>query len=99
MWTSIFAGKEYVLLEMTAATSGMSRVLQQSKAIHAMWTNLAKETNALFAYIDIEEQIAIQLFPTYGDLTLPDYETLAFDGDFRFSVDRMVTFLCATASG
>lgn len=98
MWTSIFAGNDYVLLEMTAATSEMSRVLQKSEAIHAIWIELAKNSNALFSYIDIEEQIAIQLFPTYGDLTLPDFQTLAFDGDYRFSVDRMVTFLLATAT-
>ena len=98
MWTSIYAGNQYVLLEMTAATSGMSRVLQQSQAIHTAWIELAKKANAMFAYIDTEEQIAIQLFPTYGELRLPDYETLAYDGDYRFSVDRMVAFLLGTTS-
>lgn len=99
LWTSIFAGKDYVLLEMTAATSGMSRVIQQSQVIQSKWTGLAKSTDALFAYIDVEESVAIQLFPTHGDLVLPDYDTLAYDGDCRFSVDRMVAYLLATAGG
>lgn len=93
MWTSVFAGSKYVLLQMTAATSDMSRILQQSKAIHQAWIKLAKKTNALFAYIDIEDQIAMQLFPNQGDLTLPDYGSPEYNSDCFFSVDRMVSFL------
>ena len=99
MWTSVFAGEHFILLEMTAATSGMSAVLRQSQAIHATWISLAKNANAVLGYIDVQEQIALQLFPTYGDLTLPDCNTLAYDGDVQFSVDRMVAFLLATTGG
>lgn len=97
MWTSVFAGDQYALLQMTAATSGMSRVLQRSEEIHFAWFELERKANALFAYVDIEEKIAIQLFPFRGELRLPDYEPLAFEGDDHFSVDRMATFLLATA--
>ncbi len=98
MWTSVFASSKYFLLEMTAATSDMSRALQQSKAIHRAWIELAKKTNALFAYIDIEDQIAMQLFPVYGDLRLPDYDLPEYKCGFFFSVDRMVSFLIETTS-
>ncbi len=93
MWTSVFAGDEFVLLEMTAATSRMSRVIQHSETIHKMWIDIARRSHSIFAYIDIEERDAIQLFPAVGHLWLPDIETLAFENDWRFSVDRFVMFL------
>ena len=96
MWTSVFAGSKYLLLEMTAATSGMSLILQQSEAIHSRWRDLARKVNAIFAYVDLELRVALQLFPCDGNLELPDPATLAFDGDVRFSVDRLVSFLIAT---
>jgi hypothetical protein len=98
MWTSIYAGLEFLLLEMQAATSGMSQVLMCSEAIHAMWVDLAKEAKALFAYVNIEQNPALQLFPNHGDLWLPDCNTLGFE-DGGFSVDRMAEYLLATNGG
>ncbi|MFY8149058.1 MAG: hypothetical protein ACOVNL_07550 [Prochlorococcaceae cyanobacterium] len=98
MWTSVFAGSEYIKLEMTAATSGMSQAIRQSKAIHAAWITIARRSNALFAYINIEEQTALQLFPRQGNLMLPEHGELASDGSHRFSVDHMVRYLLDNAS-
>jgi hypothetical protein len=102
MYTSVFAGAQYLLLELTAATSDLSWIIQKSSAVHAAWTLLAIKTNAIFGYVDIEEDVAIQLYPKYGDLILPDPddETLIYDGDggYRFVIDRMVEYLISTNS-
>jgi hypothetical protein len=100
MYTSVFAGSQYLLLELTAATSDLSWIIQKSSAVHAAWTSLAIKTNAIFGYVDIEEDIALQLYPTYGNLILPDPddETLIYDGEYRFIIDRVVERLISTNS-
>ena len=93
MWTSVYAGDEYILLEMTAATSRMSRVLQKSNVVQSAWKKLAEATDAIFAYVDLEDETALQLFPIYGDLFLPDCDTLSFVRDYRYSIDRMANYI------
>jgi len=93
MWTSIYAGAKYVLISMTAATSGMSRVLQDSKAIHDLWISFAQKAGAIVAYVDIEDDVAIQLYPFPYDLYLPNYYTLSFKEDDRASVDLFAEFI------
>ncbi len=88
MWTSICAGKKYVLLEMTAATSRMSRILEGSTAIHRLWHEFANQSDAILAYLDKEGEYAIQLYPEItDDFFLPDYDTLSFTDFNGFSVD------------
>jgi hypothetical protein len=41
VWTSVFAGAQYLLLELTAASSDLSWIIQKSSAVHAAWTSLA----------------------------------------------------------
>ena len=93
MWTSVYAGKTYLLIEMTAATSGMSRILENSKSIQKKWTQFAKSINAIFAYVDLEDQNAIPLIPKLNEIILPDLETLSFDEDIQFSVDLMTNYI------
>ncbi len=93
MWTSLFCGQEYVLLQMTAATTPMSITLRESQAIQEKWTGFAKTAEAIVAYLDIEDRVAKQLFPGVGDLYLGDCETLQFTGDIHFSVDRFVEYI------
>jgi hypothetical protein len=95
LWTSIFAGEEFLLLQVTAATSGMSRVLERSEVIQDTWAELARKVRATFAYVDVEDRTAMKLYPRFGDLYLPDTETLAFVGDERFSIDRLALYLIA----
>lgn len=96
LWTSAFAGSEYLLFQMTAATSGMSRVLAQSEAIHTAWSWLAQSTRADFAYVDLEERSAIPIHPATSPLLLPNKETLAFQNDTHYSVDRFGRYLRGT---
>ena len=93
MWTSFCAGSEYLFVEMTAATTGMSLVLQYSDAIHNCWRNFARQTDAIVAYVDLEGDCAIQLFPNSGDVILPDDDTLAYKNDYHASVDLKAKYI------
>lgn len=98
MWTSIFAGAEYLLIQMTAATTNMSLTVQKSNAIHNVWQNFAQKINAIVAYLDIEEDCyGIQLFPNVGEIQLPDWETLAYKENrhCHYSIDLMAKFVIA----
>ena len=98
MWTSIFAGAEYLLIQMTAATTNMSITVQKSSAIHNAWQNYAKKIDAIVAYIDIEEDCCeMQLFPNVGEIQLPDWSTLAYKEDCHchYSIDLMAKFIIA----
>ncbi len=92
-WTSVYAGEKYWYLEMSAGTSGMSRMLEQSGRIQSMWEKLARDSNAIAAYVDLEDKTSIRLYPTLGDFCLPDVDTLTFVDDYRFSVDRVAEFI------
>lgn len=98
MWTSIFAGAKYLLIQMTAASTNMSLTVQKSNAIHNVWQNFAKKIDAIVAYIDIEEDCCgIQLFPNVGEIQLPDWETLAYQENCHchYSIDLMTKFIIA----
>jgi hypothetical protein len=96
MWTSVFAGTEYMLVQMTAATSGMSRVLQDSDAIHKIWWQFAKASKAVVAYVDLESESGIMVFPKSGDCVIPVNETFAcFEGS-EFNLDEMVRLMRET---
>ena len=71
----------------------MSRVLQKSDAVQSAWKKFAETTGAIFAYVDLEDETALQLFPIYGDLFLPDCDTLSFVGDYRYSIDLMANYI------
>jgi hypothetical protein len=93
MWTSAFAGSEYLFVKMTAATSGMSRVLQDSDAIHKTWRQFAKASKAVVAYVDLESESGIMVFPKSGDCVIPVNETFAcFESD-EFDLDEMVRLM------
>lgn len=100
MWLSVRAGEEYVLLQLTCATSDMSRVLIQSAAIAEMWRAYARSSKALLAYIDLESDEPKALLPERWQLELPDCETLAFgdsQGDHDFSVDHFVSYILSVS--
>lgn len=97
MWTSVCAGREFLLLRLGAATSGMSRVLQSSQVIQKMWREFAERVFARVAYIEIGDDLAIQLVPSPGELYLPDFDVLAYANDYRVSIDRLGYFVSATA--
>lgn len=94
MWTSVLAGARYVLIESTAATSGMSRALRDSSVMHGMWRQFAEDIQAVTAYVDIEDESGMQLYPGTEDLIMPDVNTLAFEDDYHFSIDLMAEYLC-----
>jgi hypothetical protein len=52
MWTPVFANPEHVLIQMMAATSGISRILQASTAIHKLWRGFAKDARAVSNHIE-----------------------------------------------
>lgn len=96
MWLSVRAGEEYVLLQLTGATSDMSRVLVQSQAIAELWRAYARSSKALLAYIDRESDEPKVLLPEHWQLELPDEETLSFEnnrGEYGFSVDHFVSYI------
>ncbi len=93
MWTSVFASPAFLLVKMTAATSGMSRVLQHSEAIHKLWQQFAKAAKAVVAYVDLESESGVMVFPNAGDCVLPVNDTfVCFECD-EFSLDEMVKFI------
>jgi hypothetical protein len=71
LWTSVFHGSEDVLFKMTAATSGMSRVLRDSQAIHKLWIGFCKDAKAIAGYVDLETQSGLMLFPNSSDFVFP----------------------------
>jgi hypothetical protein len=71
LWTSVFHGSEHILLKMTAATSGMSRVLRDSQAIYKLWFGFCKDTKAIVGYVDLETQTGLKLFPGQSDFVFP----------------------------
>lgn len=93
MWLSVRAGEEYVLLQLTGATSDMSRVLEQSESIAEMWRDYARASKALLAYIDRESDEPKALLPERWRLELPDEETLSFENSTDFSVDHFVSYI------
>lgn len=93
MWASVYSGQEYVLLQMTAATTAMSRILGDSRVIQEKWAEFARKSEAVVAYLDLEVQVTKQLFPGFGDLYLPECSTLYFVGKGHFSVDRFVEYI------
>ena len=100
MWTSFYAGERYLLVEMTAATSRMSRVVRESAEIHELWRGFARSSNSIVAYVDVEEACGISLYPrTDGDIFLPDVDTLTYIDDYRFSVDPFVELVLAANGG
>jgi hypothetical protein len=71
LWTSIFEGSEHMLFKMTAATSGMSRVLRDSQAIHKLWVGFCKDAKAIAGYVDLETQSGLMLYPYSSDFVFP----------------------------
>jgi hypothetical protein len=96
MWTSIFASPEHVLIQMTAATSGMSRILQESTAIHKLWRGFAKDANAVVAYVDLESETGIMLHPRSGTCVIPSDEPLSWFEGQDFDLDEMVRVMRQT---
>jgi hypothetical protein len=93
MYTSVFAGTEYLLVQMTAASSDMSRVLENSSAIHKLWAQFAKASKAILAYVDLEAEAGILVFPRSETCVIPANETFAcFEGP-EFDVDEMTRFM------
>lgn len=92
-WTSVLAGEKYWYLAMSAVTSGMSRMLEKSGKIQSMWERLARESNAIAAYVFLEDNGNVLLYPTLGDLYFPDVDTLTFVDDYHFSVDRVAEYV------
>ena len=97
-WLSVRAGQKYVLLELTAASSALSRLLR-SASVAAVWRAYAERSGALLAYIDTEsrgEEICV--FPDNTERDFPDFETLLFKDDHFDSVDHCVNYIFSCAS-
>lgn len=71
LWATVRAGVEYLLVELAAATTGMSVVLQQSARVHALWRDVALASGALLAYVDLEDGAALGLYPREEYFALP----------------------------
>jgi len=93
LWTSIDAGSKYVIIKMTASRTQLSSVFINSKTIQDLWSGFALESNAIVAYIDLEENGAIQLFPNKGNLVLPDDDTLVFVDSYDTCVDHYAQYI------
>ncbi len=93
MYTSVFAGAEFLLVRMTAASSDMSRVLENSSAIHKLWAQFAKASKATLAYVDLESEVGILLFPKSGDCIIPINDTFACFEAPEFDLDEMTRFM------
>lgn len=93
MWTSVFAGAEYLLVKMTAASSDMSRVLENSSAIQKLWAQFAKASNAIAAYVDLESETGVMVFPKSGNCLIPVNDTFACFEAPEFDLDEMVRFI------
>jgi hypothetical protein len=93
MWTSVFAGAEYVLVKMTAASSDMSRVLENSSAIHKLWAQFAKASKAIVAYVDLESESGVMVFPKSGNCVIPVNDTFACFESEEFNLDEMVRLM------
>jgi hypothetical protein len=78
---------------MMAATSDMSRVLQDLAAIHRMWREFAATAGVMVAYVDREDESPLRLWPGKGDLFLPDTETLSFKDDYHYSIDLFAEYV------
>ena len=89
MWTSVFAGAEFVMLQLMAATSPMSRIVSGSNSVARLWYNFAESAHALRGYVDLETDTAKQLYPVSCDLLLPSDYAFHFcdDEDAQFSID------------
>ena len=75
------------MLRLTGNDSDMSRALQESTEIHAVWTSFAEESDAICAYVDVGTDSGMLLHPNVGYLALPDVNTLTFCGHFRPAID------------
>jgi hypothetical protein len=93
MWTSVYASPEYLLVKMTAATSGMSRVLEHSGAIHKVWAQFAKASKAVTAYVDLESGSGILVFPKSGEGVLPASQPFAWFESGQFNLNDLVQFI------
>lgn len=71
LWATVHAGANYVLLDLAAATTGMSVVLQLSERVHALWRDFARASGALLAYVDLGDGAALGVHPSALHFTLP----------------------------
>ena len=72
-WTSLYVGEENVLLEVTAATSNMSRLFEKSKSIHKLCSDIAEEAENTSVFLDKENQLYWwQIFPESKKFIKPD---------------------------
>lgn len=94
IWTSVSAGADFVLLQLMAATSQMSRIIAASQQVIEMWTSFARSANSACAYIDFESEHAKQLYPKVDSISVPDVESLGFCDDIdHYSIDDFARHL------
>lgn len=97
MWTSIDAGRRYLRVQMTAATSGISRILIESQAVRDLWAEFAVRAGAIVAYLDVEgEALPIQLYPVTGEVMTPDEDTLRFVNHVDSATDLICEYIVRT---
>jgi len=72
-WTSLYVGEENVLLEITAATSDMSRLFEKSNSLHKLCSDIAEEVGNTSVFLDKEDDLYWwQIFPEKKKFIKPD---------------------------
>jgi hypothetical protein len=98
VWSWIRCGERYGLFRAAAATSGMSRLFEQSQSIRETFVQIAKEAGASLLLLDIEQDKCLGIWPREDELA-----SLANSGEVSdplidpLEIDRYCSALLAGA--
>lgn len=95
MWTSIDAGRRFAAIQMTAATSDMSRLLEAGSDARYVFLQIASKGGARALLFDREKELVEQLHPSPPSTSRgagrwverPDEERHCFVDDWNIDID------------
>lgn len=97
VWTSIDFGGEYVLVQATAATSGMSRLFERSASVRETFTEAGQSGGALLVSFDDESGNPVGVWPFRGRFALSAGFDFFEDDEGKLNVDAYCADLVASA--
>lgn len=75
---------------MTSQLKSLSQLLETSAEIHTPWRDFARESDAVAAYIDREDEYAVMVFPEDRQMIVPDFFSIPPSDDLHCSIDLTV---------
>ncbi|MCW9017090.1 MAG: hypothetical protein OQJ89_09010 [Kangiellaceae bacterium] len=94
IWASVYIGKKWGVLSLTAATSAMSHLISSSKDVRAHLLSVFSSC-ASFILFDKEDELFDVLYPEVGRVNLGCADYYCTESDFTLAPDKMVELIKA----